>query len=64
MGKPHSFRTDVPLAWAVSQPKGAEFDYLVFPDRIDAEIAVAEDTENELEIVPLYARNDGDRNRT
>lgn len=52
----HSFRTDVPLAWAVSQPEGAEFDYIVYPDRHDAEAAAAA-SDDELEVVPLYARS-------
>lgn len=49
----HAPRKQEPLAYAVMQPKGAEFDYLVFPDYGEAESHVA-DAEDEREIIPLF----------
>lgn len=49
----HAPRKPEPWAYAVMQPKGAEFDYLVFPDYGEAESHVA-DAEDEREIIPLF----------
>lgn len=45
-----------PMAWAVFQPKGCEYDFMVYPDRESAEFDVGRDAEDEeqREIIPLY----------
>lgn len=48
---------DQPWAYAVVQPVGAEFDYLVFPEYGDAESHIADDEEGkEREIIKLFPR--------
>jgi hypothetical protein len=53
----HPSRNSEPWAYAVTQPAGREFDFLIFPTRMDAESAIADEEDGDCEIVPLYPKS-------
>jgi hypothetical protein len=49
-----------PVAWLVYQPRGSEFDYIVYADEGEAENDVADQGED-AEALPLYLHPPGDQ---